>query len=76
MLFLGLFSVFALSCVKSQAPIPSRITGWSYDPNGTGFDENAIEVEVFFDLLCPDCLMAWKGLKEMANYYGQKVRKN
>jgi len=68
-----LVAVFGVS--KSQAPIPDRIPGWSYDPHGNGFEDNAIEVEVFVDLQCPDCKMAWDTLKQMANHYGRQVCK-
>ena len=67
----GLLTVFSVG--NAQAPIPNRIPGWSYDPNGNGFLDNAIEVEVFIDLQCPDCKMAWDTLKEMANHYGKQV---
>ena len=70
----GLFvlvTVFHVS--KSQAPIPNRIPGFSYDPDGAGFSDNAIEVEVFVDLQCPDCKMAWATLKQMASHYGKEV---
>jgi hypothetical protein len=59
--------------VNCQTPIPNKPTGWSYDPKGTGFQDDAIEVEIFLDLQCPDCLMAYPTLKQMADHYGPQV---
>ena len=33
-----------------------------------------IHVLVHLDLQCPDCLMAWDALKQMANHYEQTVK--
>ena len=54
-------------------PIPDQIIGWTYDPNGHGFADNAVELEVFLDFQCYDSMRSWPGLKDMANHYGREV---
>merc|ERR1711990_742520 len=65
---------FFISALVAQAPIPNRPTGWVYDPKGNGFVKDPIEVQVFIDLQCPNCLSAWPGLIQMADYYESKVK--
>lgn len=68
------FFAFLIPFLSAQAPIPNRPSGWVYDPNGKGFIANPIEVQVHLDLQCPDCLMAWDALKQMANHYERSVK--
>jgi len=71
MKFTTAVSIFVLTA--GQVPIPKTVPGWLYDPNGNGFPDSAIEVDVFVDLQCPGCKMAWPGLRDMAIHYGNEV---
>ncbi|CBY31809.1 unnamed protein product [Oikopleura dioica] len=63
-----------LQVAFGQAPIPNRPVGFVYNPTGNQFVENPVEVQVFIDLQCPNCLSAWPGLKAMGDHYGPNVR--
>eukprot|EP00455_Lapot_gusevi_P048458 TRINITY_DN669_c0_g1_i1.p1 TRINITY_DN669_c0_g1~~TRINITY_DN669_c0_g1_i1.p1 ORF type:complete len:279 (+),score=107.33 TRINITY_DN669_c0_g1_i1:59-838(+) len=56
--------VIALACVYAQVPIPPR-----YDGFAQGSPSSPIQLEAFFDLLCPDCKQAWPNVKQVLSYY-------
>ncbi|KAJ5072913.1 hypothetical protein M0811_09125 [Anaeramoeba ignava] len=59
------FIFFLISIVFSQAPIPKRPDGHKQG------DINApVYLEMFCDLLCPDCAHSWPTIKNVLEYYG------
>ncbi|RHY55636.1 hypothetical protein DYB38_003133 [Aphanomyces astaci] len=54
----------AVACVvDAQVPIPSKPLGFTY---GNGSADAAVQLEVFFDLLCPDSKAAYPALQQLA----------
>mmetsp|Transcript_608 Transcript_608/g.2216 ORF Transcript_608/g.2216 Transcript_608/m.2216 type:complete len:271 (-) Transcript_608:160-972(-) len=59
----------ALSRCQAQLPIPpGGYDGFLF----TGSHSSEIQLEVFFDLMCPVCKVAWPTLKQVMNYYGEE----
>ncbi|KAF0694159.1 Aste57867_14946 [Aphanomyces stellatus] len=53
----------AASSVQAQVPIPKAPLGFTY---GNGSATAPVQLEVFFDLLCPDSKAAYPGLQDLA----------
>jgi protein-disulfide isomerase len=64
------FIVVALATfVSAQVPIPTRPDGY-----GVGGPADAhVVVEMFLDLLCPDCQATWPIILQVVQYYGTKI---
>lgn len=63
-MFLGLV------CVSmAQIPIPRRPDGFAMG----GPADSPIVLEVFFDLLCPDCAATWPTMKSVVRAYGNNL---
>ena len=54
-------SFIALAAANS-VPIESRVPGWQQGTHG-----GAVELRVFYDLLCPDSLKTYNDLKALMN---------
>jgi len=61
--------VLLANLASTQVPIPSRPDGY-----GVGGPADAhVVVEMFADLLCPDCQAAWPTVLQLAAYYGTRI---
>jgi len=66
----ALLVLAAAVAVSAQAPIPYRPDGFLF---GTGTTDSPIQMDMFLDLLCPDCAAAWPNVKSVADYYGSNI---
>jgi len=65
----GLFLVLVGSFASAQIPIPSRPDGY-----GVGGPADAhVVVEMFLDLLCPDCKASWPTVLQLIQAYGNRI---
>jgi protein-disulfide isomerase len=65
----ALFAVIFAGFVSAQVPIPSRPDGY-----GVGGPADAhVVVEMFLDLLCPDCKAAWPTVLQVIAAYGTRI---
>lgn len=65
-------AVVVLACVRAaegQAPIPARPDGWAVGPPGA-----PVVVDMFLDLMCPDCRADDPIITQLARHYGDRVR--
>ncbi|XXQ30125.1 Thioredoxin-like fold domain-containing protein [Plasmodiophora brassicae] len=65
-------AVVVLACVRTaegQAPIPARPDGWAVGPPGA-----PVVVDMFLDLMCPDCRADDPIITQLARHYGDRVR--
>jgi protein-disulfide isomerase len=64
-----LIAVAFAGLISAQIPIPSRPDGW-----GVGGPADAhVVVEMFLDLLCPDCKAAWPTVLQLIQAYGTRI---
>jgi protein-disulfide isomerase len=64
-----LIAVALAGFTSAQVPIPSRPDGY-----GVGGPADAhVVVEMFLDLLCPDCKAAWPTVLQVIQYYGTRI---
>ena len=65
--FVSLIAIFSLA--SAQVPIPLRPDGY-----GVGGPADAhVVVEMFLDLLCPDCKASWPTMLQLIQAYGTKI---
>jgi len=57
--------------VNAQAPIPHRLPGFQI--GGALKADTPIIMDVFFDLLCPDCADGWAAVKDIVDHYGSNI---
>ncbi len=64
-----IFLLLAVTFVSAQVPIPSRPDGY-----GVGGPADAhVVIEMFLDLLCPDCKASWPTVLQVIQAYGTKI---
>lgn len=71
LLFLVVFVVVGTR-LQAQLVPPARRDGFVYPP-GRRFDPDTIQIEAFFDPVCPDSRDAWPPLKQALEHYGSRV---
>lgn len=65
----ALFTVVLAAFVSAQVPIPTRPDGY-----GVGGPADAhVVIEMFLDLLCPDCKGSWPTVLQVIQYYGTRI---
>jgi len=65
---LSFFIVCFLVVVQGQPPIPPVYPG-----HQTGNPDGAIQLEAFFDHLCPDSKAAWTTIQQVLAHYGSQM---
>jgi len=64
-----LFAVALAGFVSAQVPIPNRPDGY-----GVGGPADAhVVIEMFLDLLCPDCKASWPTVLQVVQAYGTRI---
>lgn len=61
-----MISISQWTVVDAQIPIPARYDGFVYGKDG---GPDWIQVEAFFDPLCPDSSASWPPLKQAIRFY-------
>lgn len=67
LLLSALVALFSVLCT-AQAPIPYRPDGFAVG-GVVGSESVVLHMDLFFDLLCPDCAAAWPNLKPVIDNY-------
>ena len=70
LLFLSL--AMAQDAINPPIPMVDTDPGLGYDPDGDGFT-GEVRLEAFLELNCPDSVAAWPVLKDVKQYYGNRL---
>lgn len=62
-------TLLAVGCLAQTVPIPSRPDGYRYPPNANA--TALVQIDAYFDLMCPDCLVSALAAQISANWQVQ-----